>query len=69
MLQLQPETSAAMATIVPFVIRRRPAPPACSQKRAATIIIFPGVRYERVQCGKEKATPGVASNGGCKRDA
>lgn len=63
-----------MATIVPFVIRPRPALPPCSPKHAkhaATIIIFPGVRYERVQNHKVKATPGVASGDrrGHKHDA
>jgi len=50
--------SAAMATIIPFVIRPRPTLPVSSPKRAATIIIFPGVRYER-----EEKTRSVASNG------
>lgn len=69
MLRLQPETSAAMATIVPFVIRPRPAAPACSPRQTATVIIFPGVRYEHSQDREAKTSPGVASNGGRKHDA
>lgn len=69
MLRLQPETSAAMATIVPFVIRPRPALPVGAPKRAATIIIFPGVRYEREQERKGKTPSDAAAGGGRKHDA
>jgi len=53
-----------MATIVPFVIRPRAFSPAPAPGCAATIIIFPGVRYEHPQDGgTTKTPPSVASNG------
>lgn len=54
-----------MATILPFLVQQRDS----RQKnhrvqqadRAATIIIFPGVRYERLQDGDVKASPRIAA--------
>lgn len=50
-----------MATIVPFVIRPRAAMPA--PEGSATIIIFPGVRYEHPTGDDKTASPKVASGG------
>lgn len=52
-----------MATILPFVIRPRALSPAPAPGCAATIIIFPGVRYEHAQDTGTKTPPSVASNG------
>lgn len=51
-----------MATIVPFVIRPRAAMPA--PEGSATIIIFPGVRYEYRQDGDTASTPPQAAGVG-----
>ena len=46
-----------MATILPFVIPRRSGH-APAREGAATIIIFPGVRYERrPETGRDKTAP------------
>ena len=44
-----------MATILPFVIPRRGHAPKPAPDGPATVIIFPGVRYERRQDKDEAA--------------
>jgi len=49
-----------MATILPFVVRPRGPAPARAEGHAATIIIFPGVRYESVGEGGRQNPPEAA---------
>lgn len=47
-------------TILPFVIRRRPPSKARPRGETATIIIFPGVRYESVAEDDDQGNSGPA---------
>lgn len=60
-----------MATIIPFIIRPRQCPPAQARQGDATIIIFPGIRYEQIGEAEVAPPPEVASTGrgGRKRKA
>lgn len=48
-----------MATIVPFTLRRIAAPRLRPSGESASIVIFPGVRYERVPAEERPKADGV----------
>lgn len=52
-----------MATILPFVVRSKARPRMPATTGDATIIIFPGVRYEHPTGDDKTASPKVASGG------
>lgn len=64
LLRSQPETSAVMATILPFLVQCREAQRVRRHGLAAKIIIFPGVRYERMQDCDLKVLPCKAARVG-----
>ncbi|MBE0694751.1 MAG: hypothetical protein IH590_16855 [Aquamicrobium sp.] len=52
-----------MATIFPFVVRPGAQPRTPAPGESATIIIFPGVRYEHPDGNDKAAPPSVATGG------
>lgn len=50
-----------MATILPFVIRRGPSSRARLFDASASIIIFPGVRYERPLAEERQKNPAAST--------
>jgi hypothetical protein len=50
-----------MATIIPFAVRSRATKSVSERPEHATIIIFPGVRYEKTRPGAEADDQGRPS--------
>ncbi|MEX4007432.1 hypothetical protein [Neoaquamicrobium sediminum] len=58
-----------MATILPFVVRPRATAPAPDRQGHSTIIIFPGIRYEKARESIERdghETPATVDGGSRK---